>query len=274
MATAIGIRALPVCATALAFGLALGSHVASAQAADTWRFHAAESDRDAMTVPAAGTNRDVSRTDAPEQEESTARTRSEVDAIVAERNGEASREAQAFVSEGWTFVEAPEPDPLLVSSSPALLPQREAELSVQLASAPPGPEYLENVVQVAAGGRELRTRIAAVEAIARMGDGRPQRALLELLNRMPPDDDARRVVVSRLRPSGSEGPTALAMAALLDSPYVSRAEKEQLAWTLALVSLGEGASLPPTWYFAASPRARALVERAYVLARRSPDGRE
>jgi hypothetical protein len=217
--------------------------------------------------------KDGVRAKASGPEGSRDQTRSEVGALVAERNAEASREAQAFVGDGWTLVEAPEPDPLLVSSSPVLLPQRESELLAQLASAPPGPEYLENVVEVAVRAKELHTRVAAVEAIALMGDGRPQRELLGLMSRLPPEDEARRIVVSRLRPLVSEDSTALAMAALLDSAQVTPEEKEQVAWTLALVNLGDRAPWPPALNSAVSPHARALLERANELAQRSPNRR-
>lgn len=196
-----------------------------------------------------------------------------VEATVAANNAQGSQQAQAFVNDGWTFVDAAPPDPALLSASPTLLPAREAELRVQLASAPPSKQFLSNVVTVAVDAREPSTRVAAVEAIARMGKGDPQHALVSVMRKLPASDEARRALVSLMRPTDTADPFLITMAALLDDPAVTGDERKQLAMTLAVVALRDGGALPGDVAETMSPAARALVDDATRIARTALTGK-
>jgi len=194
-----------------------------------------------------------------------ARPRDLVGLVVVERNREEHGQRRAFEDDGWTFVNVAEPDHALLAVSPALLPAREAELRAQLASAPPGVEHLANVVVVATSARDAATRIAAVEAISRMRVDAAQRALVELLPKLAANDPARRVLVPLLRPASASDESIAELIALLDSPAIASDEKEQIAMTLAMLSLRDGVPLNQPM----STAARALIERMTSLATRA-----
>ena len=119
---------------------------------------------------------------------------------------------------------------------------------------------------IATTARDAATRVAAVEAIARMGQGAPQRALLDLLPELDPNDPARRALLPLLRPENLADPMVRELIALLDAPSIANDEKEQIAMTLAMLSLRDG------WQELAVPMsttARALIERMTQIALRA-----
>src|SRR5437762_1100876 len=81
---------------------------------------------------------------------------------------------------------------------------------------------------------------AAVEALGRIGTREAQSELLALLAGLPEEDEARRVIVPLLRPSGLDDEFAARLAAHLDGPVLTATEKKQLAFTLALIGLRDG----------------------------------
>lgn len=192
---------------------------------------------------------------------------SSVEVFVAAKNAEASAQAKVLADDGWTFVDAPPPDPALLAASPALLREREPELRAQLASAPLDKKHLANAVVIATEAREASTRVAAVEAIARMGSGDPQYALVSLMKKLPATDPARRVLVPRLRPASTADPFVVTMAALLDDAGVLPEERRQVAMTLSLLAAVEGGALPADVLESLSPAARALLASTTLLAR-------
>jgi hypothetical protein len=147
-----------------------------------------------------------------------------------------------------------------MAASPELLPTREAELRAQLVSAPPGEERLQNVAAIATQAHDSATRVAAVEALARMGPGDPQRALLDVMRQLDPDDPARRRLVALLRPESTADPIAGELIALLEAPSVTDDEKDQIAMTVALNALRAGDVLPSALADEMSSSARALVD--------------
>ncbi len=193
----------------------------------------------------------------------------EVEAIVAAKNRESERQRSAFEGEGWASVDAAAPDLALSSASPGLLATREPELRAQLLSAPPDREHLDNVAAIAARARDPGTRIAAVEAMARMGQGDPQRALVDTLKKLVPGDPARRALVPLLKPTSMADPFALELAALLDWAGATPDERQQMAMTLALLALREGGPLPGDVAAAMSPESLALVGKMTQLAQRT-----
>jgi hypothetical protein len=81
--------------------------------------------------------------------------------------------------------------------------------------------------------------------------------------------------VALLRPKALDDPLAARMAALLDSSALSGGEKQQVAFTLAMVGLRDGMELPESVEL--SPEAKQLLAsmRALALAgaaRSSPGG--
>jgi len=196
--------------------------------------------------------------------------RLQVEAIVARSNAALLAQRRAFEADGWTFVAVAAPDPALVAASPGLLATREAELRAQLLSAPPGTEQLQNVATIATQARDSETRVAAVEALASMGPGDPQRALLDVLRQLDPVDPARRRLVALLHPEGTGDPIARDLVALLDAPSVTDDEKDQIAMTVSLSALRDGGGLPSHLADEMSPSARALVDHMMLLAQQEP----
>lgn len=186
----------------------------------------------------------------------------QVEAVVAAKNAEPSQNAKAFTDDGWALVDAAPPDPLSTSMSPTLIGKRESELRLQLSSAPPDRKYLANVVTVATDAHDAATRVAAVEAIARMGAGDPQFALVSVMKKLPKTDAARIALVPLLQPASTTDALTVVIAALLDDAAVAADERKTLAMTLAAVATHEGTTLPTDVLDSMTKEARALFDDA------------
>ncbi len=202
---------------------------------------------------------------APASTEVSGAQRSAVEATVAARNRDNARNTDAFARAGWAMVATPPPDPRLTALDPKLVDGRERELRVQIASTVAAPELAPRLAAIARTAHEPATRVAAVEALGRIGTHEAQTELLSLLPSLPADDDARRQIVPLLRPNGLDDEFAARLAAQLDGAALSATEKQQLAFTLALVGLRDGMKLPDG---AASPAAKQLIDRMTALAQR------
>ncbi|MGZ3450615.1 MAG: hypothetical protein ACXVEF_13525 [Polyangiales bacterium] len=190
----------------------------------------------------------------------------QAESIVAANNVVSAKQAKAFTDDGWVLVDAPPPDPLLLSASPTLIGKRERELRWQLSSAPPDEKYLSNVVTIATDAHDAETRVAAVEAIARMGAGDPRFALVSVMKKLAKTDPARRALVPLLRPTSTTDALTIVIAALLDDSTVTPDERKTLAMTLAVVALHEGSPLPADVVESMTPAARALFDDAQRTA--------
>jgi hypothetical protein len=188
-----------------------------------------------------------------------------VEATVAQRNRDGRRDTEAFTRAGWTMVAEPPPDPRLTALDPALLHGRERELRVQMASTVAAPELAPRLAAIARAAEEPATRVAAVEALGRIGTPEAQAQLLALLPSLPAEDEARRQLVALLRPATLDDAFATRLAAQLDGETLTAGEKQQLAFTLALVGLRDGMRLPDG---AVSPAAKQLIDRMTALAQR------
>src|SRR5438128_2111717 len=74
----------------------------------------------------------------------------EVQAVVAEKNREASKDREAFLKDGWTMVAVPPPDHALVNYDPRLISEgRERDLKQQLLSTVPSVESVRRVGEIA-----------------------------------------------------------------------------------------------------------------------------
>ncbi len=185
---------------------------------------------------------------------------------VDDNNRAASADRRAAEQDGWKMVEVPPPDERLTKLDPSLLPSREAELRTQLASTTASPAEVDNLAEIVRRASEEQTRVLAVEALGRAGaEGQDQ--LLALLDQLPQDDRARREVVPLLRPASIDSPLAAALAVRLDSGRLSDVERQQAAFTLAVLSLRDGRPLPAAVQDTLSRGARDLIAAMDRLAR-------
>jgi HEAT repeat protein len=167
----------------------------------------------------------------------------EVEQIVAEKNREASKERQAFENAGWTIVTTTPPDQRVVGYDPSLVKAgREHELKMQMLSTVPSPEQAKKVAEIARIAKDESTRYAAVEALGHLNAPEATQALYDLLvnGGLDPNDQARQQIAPLLRPTALDDDMAGKIALLLDSPSLSPIEKEQIAFTLALIGLRDG----------------------------------
>jgi hypothetical protein len=195
-----------------------------------------------------------------------------VEAVVAERNRHVGDEAQRFIADGWQMVDAEPPEARLVDLDPALLRDgREAELRVQLASTVAAPRHARNLGRIARLAPSAATREAAVLALGRIDADLAREELIALLTEdvLAPDDVARRQVAALLRPRDLDDGAAARFAGLLDHPKLTVAEKQQLAFNLALVGLRDGMTLAEPVLASLSPAARRLLDDMTALGSRS-----
>lgn len=196
---------------------------------------------------------------------------SDVERTVAERNRAARQDEDAFKADGWTMVKADPPDARLSSFDPSLLAQgREEELRRQLTSTVASPEQARRIARIALEAKEQKTRFAAVDALGHIYGDEAQEALLDLLTggQLPPTDFVRQQIAPLLRPRDLDDGIALKMAALLDDPRLTATEKHQIAFTLALVSIRDGMTLPEDTLAGLTADARASLDQAQTLVTR------
>jgi hypothetical protein len=211
----------------------------------------------------------------PEQTDARADAQQRVQAVaatVANRNANAHSDDAAFVRAGWKMVATAPPDRRLLALDPSLLQGHERELRVQIASTLPAPGMAKNLARIAAEAHEPITRVDAVEALGRLGGAEAQHELLGLVDKLGPEDEARHQLMPLLRPSSLDDDETPRLTALLDSPMTTAAEKQQIAFTLALIGLRDGMKLPAT--VKVSPAGQKLIDSMTLLAQRDSPTRE
>ena len=194
---------------------------------------------------------------------SGAMQRQAVEATVAARNRDNGREADAFARAGWKMVAEPPPDPRLTALDPSLVDGRERELRVQIASTTAAARNARNLGRILLTAELPETREAATDALGRIKGDAGKIELIDVLTsgKLAPTDLGRRQIAAYLRPSDLDAELAPRIANLLDSPVVTAAEKEQIAYNLALVGLRDGMTLSDDVLATLSPEARALIDR-------------
>jgi hypothetical protein len=187
-----------------------------------------------------------------------------VEKVVTERNRNLGEEARRFEADGWQMVAADAPDPRLTEMDPALIPEgRERELRVQIASTTAAARNARNLGRILLTAELPETREAATDALGRIKGDAGKIELIEVLTsgKLHADDLGRRQIAAHLRPSDLDAELAPRIANLLDSTAVTAAEKEQIAYNLALVGLRDGMTLSENVLATLSPEARALIDR-------------
>ena len=188
--------------------------------------------------------------------------------IVAEKNAESRKDREAFAAAGWREAYAPPPDAKLTAFDPSLLDGREQDLRVQIASTVAAPAQAGRLAEIVRRAHDAETRTVAVEALGRISGHEAQAALFGLLqdSGLPAEDPARRAIAPLLHPKDLDAPYAAQLAAQLDSPALAPAERQQIAFSLALVGLRDGTRLPDRVVAALSPASRELLARMTALA--------
>lgn len=215
------------------------------------------------------------------QEEIAAKRLSAVERVVEEKNRNRHADENAFIAGGWTMTSSPPPDMQLVSFDPGLIAAgREKELRTQLASTVPPRRYAHRVAQIVLLAHDPVTRESAVDALSRIHSAEAQDELIDLITskKLDPEDLGRRQLAALIQPADLDDEIAAKMATLLDSDALTAVEKKQVAFTLAVVGLRDGMSLPDRVSQSMSPQALALLDdmtqlgRRNLIAHRSPPG--
>jgi hypothetical protein len=190
----------------------------------------------------------------------------EVRAIVAQKNREASADREAFVKDGWEMVSVAPPDHRVVGYDPKLIDAgREHDLQMQLLSTVPSPDQARSVAEIARRAKEEKTRASAVDALGHLNAPEATQALFDLLPQMDANDPARSQIAALLHPTALDDPMAIKVAMLLDSSSITDLEKQQIAFTLALIGLRDGMTLDAQAPISAN--ARALIAQMEALAK-------
>lgn len=221
------------------------------------------------------------KAEAETQDEVAAKRLAAVERVVEEKNRNRHADENAFMAAGWTMTSSPPPDMRLVSFDPALIAAgREKELRTQLASTVPPRRYAHRVAEIVLLAHDAVTRESAVDALSRIHSAEAQDELIDLLTskKLDPQDLGRRQLAALIQPSDLDDEIAAKMATLLDSDALTAVEKKQVAFTLAVVGLRDGMSLPDRVTQTMSPQALALLGdmtqlgQRNLIAHRSPPG--
>ncbi len=205
-------------------------------------------------------------------EEIAAQRLAAVERVVEEKNRNRRADENAFIAAGWTMTNSAPPDMRLVSFDPSLIAAgREKELRTQLASTVPPRRYAHRVAEIALLAHDPVTRESAVDALSRIHTTEAQDELIDLLTggKLDPQDLGRRQLAALIQPPDLDDEIAAKMATLLDNDALTAVEKKQVAFTLAVVGLRDGMSLPDRVTQTMSPRALALVDDMTQLGKRN-----
>jgi hypothetical protein len=183
--------------------------------------------------------------------------------------GPRSETARALESDGWTMVDETRPDQALVDFDPSLLRgvNGERRLRTQMASAAPRERHVPNLAAVARRASDATTRALAIDALGHIDTPAAQRELLDLLGTLDRSDPARRNVAPLLHPATSDDPFANELARRVDDTRLERVEREQIAFTLALVAERDGRVDTAPFYGELSPEGKKTLARMGALAR-------
>jgi hypothetical protein len=187
-------------------------------------------------------------------------------------NRHVGEETRKFEAAGWTMVSAPPPDDRLINFDPGLLSQgREPELRVQLASTVAAPRHARQIAQIVVSASDPATREAAADALGRIASDNAREEIMNILTegKLGPDDLGRRQLASYLRPSDLDDPQAAKIAGLIDHPALDTAERQQIAFNLALIGIRDGMTLPEPVLASLSPAARNLIAHMTELGSKS-----
>lgn len=162
---------------------------------------------------------------------------------VDRRNRETRNERDSFQNAGWTFVQTAPPDQAIVDLDPAKLDGHEAALRAQLVSTTAPPEQAPHVLAIAERARDVATRVAAAEALGRMGSN-GQEALMQLLShgKLDAGDAARAVAAQTILPPIGAPALTHDLEELVRSPALTPDERTQLTHTLAIAQRIRGAA--------------------------------
>ena len=186
--------------------------------------------------------------------------------FVQQKNAE-NGDRENFVHAGWTLVKTAPPDTQLTALDPSLMREgREQELRVQIASTSASDSQAAHLGQIAREATDDATKVAAVESLGRIRSDGSFDQLLGLLKDLPEGTMARSQVAPLLQPKDLGSSRAGALAALLDSHEVTATERQQIAFTLALVGLRDQSELPSAVTDRLSQDSRALLARMTDLA--------
>lgn len=195
-----------------------------------------------------------------------------VERVVAERNKHNGEEERRFEQAGWKMVSAPPPDERVTSLDPSLIAEgREDELRVQAASTTPSDSAAHHLAQIVLMAQQPATREHAALALGRIHSAEAQEEIMNLLTggKLAVDDIGRSQLAALLRPTDLDDEVAAKMADLLDHKALTPVEKDQVAFTLALVGLRDGMALPASVLATMSPEARARVAHMTEVGSRS-----
>lgn len=218
-----------------------------------------------------GTAHETSRTSTTAAATGPAAQLAAVERVVAERNQKVGQEEKVFEADGWKMVDAPAPDPRVVALDPSLIAEgREAELNIQVGSVSPSKNKAHKLAQIILLAKEPATREHAADALGRIRTPEAAGEIVDLLTsgKIDPEDLGRRQLAALLKPVDLDDGTAARMAGLLDSDKITPVEKDQIAFTLALVGLRDGMQLPDDVLATLSPEARAKLVHMTDVAQR------
>ncbi len=154
------------------------------------------------------------------------------------------RMSEAFESDGWSRVDAAEPDSVILEWSPEALkdPQRAETLLTQLRTQDPhSPTELSHAEQIAFDGAvDARFRRAAIEALARSSSTEAQGILLRIVANSRSSESERRIALAGLRPTSSQDAAALYLKEWVQSEKFPEGLKDEAASTWVARALLEG----------------------------------
>lgn len=154
------------------------------------------------------------------------------------------RMAEAFQQDGWSRVEAPEPDPAILEWRPEALrdPVRSEAFLTQLRTQDPQSLIELNHAEQIATDRTVDSqfRRAAIEALTRSSMPEAQAALLRIVAQSKQSEKERSLALSGIRPASSEDAAALFLKEWVEAQGFPESLKEQAASTWVARALLDG----------------------------------
>ena len=191
-------------------------------------------------------------------------TKKDAQAVVRHKNKNAVKHRQKFEREGWTFVEADEPNEQVTSLDAQALGRFEQEIQVQLQTNTYHGAMLERVREIARVTNEQKTRYVALETLGRSDDRRAQELLVESFEEFNGTAE-RGQILGMLKPQTmSDRVTGLLLSNLTRNDLSDSLKKQSLG---ALVAASLAQNLSPNEVSLQIPQAwRATYQRMMTSA--------
>ncbi len=167
-----------------------------------------------------------------------------VRAQVRAKNAVQAAQREAFLKEGWQFVQTDPPDARVMDLDINSLSSLEAEFQAHLQSNTFSGEMLDRVRDIALRTEKQKTRFLAIESLGRSNDVRAQENLISVYEKVD-ESSVQSQILGLLKPSSLDDSISTFLIHQINESASTDEVKAQAAMPLIVLGLSKSMSEPP-----------------------------